>query len=203
MQAAEKLFTSRRFHEITLEDVTREAGVGKGTVYRYFEDKDDLFFQTAMHGFEELCDLLEGSAGDNVAFPRQLLGACQQISRFFQRRGPLLRMMQGEELRMARCKTGLRREWHARRGRMVSALAKVLASGAAEGMVRRDIAPEVLAAFLMGMLRTHAREPELMDGPEALGLMVDLFLRGAGMDGQLSAAGEALTPAAAARGEGG
>ena len=30
MQAAEKLFSSRRFHEITTDDVAREAKVGKG-----------------------------------------------------------------------------------------------------------------------------------------------------------------------------
>ncbi|NJL30924.1 MAG: TetR/AcrR family transcriptional regulator, partial [Phycisphaerales bacterium] len=30
------------------------AGVGKGTIYRYFKDKDDLFFSTAAQGFEDL-----------------------------------------------------------------------------------------------------------------------------------------------------
>ena len=44
MRAAEKLFTSRRYHEISLDAVVQEARVGKGTIYRYFQSKDDLFF---------------------------------------------------------------------------------------------------------------------------------------------------------------
>ena len=47
MRAAERLFHNRRFHEVTLEEVAEAAQVGKGTIYRYFADKDDLFFQVA------------------------------------------------------------------------------------------------------------------------------------------------------------
>ncbi|RPI59812.1 MAG: TetR/AcrR family transcriptional regulator, partial [Planctomycetaceae bacterium] len=59
MQAAEKLFTSRRFHEVTTDDIAKSAHVGKGTIYNYFKDKDDMFFQMATNGFDELCDLLQ------------------------------------------------------------------------------------------------------------------------------------------------
>ena len=43
MEAAERLFTSRRFHEITLEEVAQAAKVGKGTIYL-----DDLEILTEM-----------------------------------------------------------------------------------------------------------------------------------------------------------
>ena len=59
MKAAEHLFTNRRFHEITLDQVARAAGVGKGTIYLHFADKDDLFFQVATSGFTQLCEIIE------------------------------------------------------------------------------------------------------------------------------------------------
>jgi len=180
MRAAEKLFTSSRFHEVAVDDVCREAGVGKGTVYRYFRDKDDLFFQTAMSGFEELCRVLEGSASGGADFREQLVSACREISDFFRRRKSLFRMMQGEEWRMQGRKRELRRQWRASRDKMVSALAGLLAQGTAEGILRSDLSSEVLAAFLLGMLRTGAREPELAAHAEADSLCVDLFLEGAG-----------------------
>lgn len=180
MRAAEKLFTTGRFHEVTLDDVCREAGVGKGTVYRYFRDKDDLFFQTAVHGFDELCGVLDRSACDGADFRTQLLAACREISGFFRRRRSLFRMMQGEEWRLGRGKGDLRKKWHAGRGKMVAALSGLLAAGAKEGTLRGDVQPGVLAAFLLAMLRARAREPELADHSDSIALAVDLFLQGAG-----------------------
>ncbi|MBM4019010.1 MAG: TetR/AcrR family transcriptional regulator [Planctomycetes bacterium] len=179
MQAAERLFTSRRFHEITTDDVARVAGVGKGTMYRYFRDKEDLFFQTAMAGFDELCELLRRVA-DDAPFLEQLPAACRQVGRFFEARRQLFRMMQAEDFRLAISKGAVYERWMEHRRTLVAAMAGVLRRGVAEGVVRRDVPPDVLANFLLGMLRTRARDLE--DAPEPsrrLERVLDLFLRGA------------------------
>lgn len=181
MQAAEKLFTSRRFHEITTDDIAKQAKVGKGTIYRYFADKDELFFQTAMSGFDEMCDLLHRGGHEGEGFSQQLLRSCRQISQFFQRRRQLFRMMQAEEAPVPWRNDDMRRRWLANRGRLVAAVGAILAKGVAEGVLRKDIPPAVLASFLMGMLRTRARD--LHNAPEpmqSLELVVELFVRGAG-----------------------
>ncbi len=181
MQAAERLFTSRRFHEITMDDVAREAGVGKGTIYRYFQDKDDLFFRTATSGFDELCDLLRRKVPGNASFAQQLLIACGQIGRFFERRRQLSRMMQSEEGRMSWGSGQLHQRWMEHRKRLVAAVAEMIQKGVCEGQVRADIPPGVLANFLLGMLRTRGRD--LCDVPQAMRqheVVVDLFCHGAG-----------------------
>src|SRR3989442_15293376 len=43
LEAAARLFGNQHFHEVRMDDVATEAGVGKGTIYRYFEDKDELY----------------------------------------------------------------------------------------------------------------------------------------------------------------
>jgi len=180
MQAAEGLFTSRRFHEITLDDVAHRASVGKGTIYRYFKDKDDLFLQTAMSGFDELCELLKKPATDQAPFARQLLCVSRRISEFFRNRRPLFRMMQSEESRMHWCKGELRRHWFEHRKSLAAAVAGVLRRGVSEGAVRGDIAPELLASVLLSILRTYARD--LSQSPHqshSLKTLVDLFLQGA------------------------
>ena len=103
MQAAEKLFTSRRFHEITLDDIVHEAHVGKGTIYTYFKDKDDLFFQVATSGFGELCALLRRRVAGDAPFRQQLLQACKAATAFFEGRRQLSRMIQSEDARMCLC----------------------------------------------------------------------------------------------------
>lgn len=181
MRATETLFASRRFHEITLDEVIREAKVGKGTVYRYFKDKDDLFFETAMAGFDELCDVLLKAASRNDPFDEQLLRTCRRISAFFRKRRPLFRMMHSEEWRVQWRKGGFRRRWHDHRKRLDAAATEMIRRGIAEGALRRDIRPAILARFLLGMLRTRSRgAAHAVTGSGGLALVVDLFLRGAG-----------------------
>lgn len=177
MQAAERLFANRRFHEVTLDEIARAAGVGKGTIYLHFADKDDLFFQVANSGFSQLCGIVERGWPEGVPFHGGLLEVCRQISAFFQRRRQLLRMMQNEESRMGSGHGVMGERWRAHRRQLVAAVGKILAAGVREGAVRPDVPPEALAAFLLGMLRTRARE---LEGPEAVPIeaVVRLFLEG-------------------------
>ena len=43
LNVAVRLFATHRFHEARMEDISAAAGVGKGTLYRYFKDKDELY----------------------------------------------------------------------------------------------------------------------------------------------------------------
>ena len=179
MQAAEQVFRTRRFHEVTLEEVAQKADVGKGTIYLYFSDKDDLFFQTAVSGFDEMCELLVQSNPGKVPFRRELTDACRTISEFFRQRRPLFRMILSESDRVLGRGGSLRQRWLERRTKMTQALAEMLRRGVSAGEVRRDVPAEVLVEYLMGMLRTRATEldaaPEPLRGYET---MVDLFVHG-------------------------
>lgn len=50
LEAAARLFGARRFHEVRMDDIAAEADVSKGTLYRYFKDKEELY--TALLGRE-------------------------------------------------------------------------------------------------------------------------------------------------------
>jgi AcrR family transcriptional regulator len=43
LDTAARLFDKRRYHEVRMEDLAVKAGVAKGTLYRYFDDKEDLY----------------------------------------------------------------------------------------------------------------------------------------------------------------
>lgn len=43
LAAAGALFAAHRFHETRMDDIAQAAGVGKGTLYRYFRDKNLLY----------------------------------------------------------------------------------------------------------------------------------------------------------------
>jgi len=179
MQAAEKLFASRRYHEITVDDIVREAHVGKGTVYTYFKDKDDLFFQVAMSGFDELCDLIRCRVSGDAPLRERLLQACAATSAFFARRRQLFRMIQSEDARMSLCHGDACERWKERRQQLVEVLREILHAGQSDGDLRDDLAAEPMANFLLGLLRARARD--MRDGGDVVSddLVVDLFLNGA------------------------
>ena len=180
MQAAEKLFRTRQFHEIALDDVAQEADVGKGTLYLYFSDKEDLFFQTALAGFDELCELLRQDATDGVPLRLGLQRMCERVSEFFRARRPLIRLILDEGQRTLGRGGELRSRWLQRRKSMTAVVADFIARGTKTGEIRTDVPPAVLAEYFFGMLRTRAIE--LGDRPEASrshALLVDLFINGA------------------------
>jgi AcrR family transcriptional regulator len=179
MTGAEKLLGVRRFHEITMDDVARTAGVGKGTIYRYFRDKDDLFAQVATSGYDELNDLIRGVDPSRSARER-LAQACKLIGDFFAARRQLFRVMQTEEARLAAGTKGIRKRMFQQRYKIVDALAEVIRQGVEAGQIRDDIDPQVLAAVFLGMLRTRARD--LQDMPEPMRsheMILKLFFSGA------------------------
>ncbi len=56
LESAAQLFARHRYHEVRMDDIAEHAGVAKGTLYRYFHDKEDLYCALAIHGLERLFD---------------------------------------------------------------------------------------------------------------------------------------------------
>jgi AcrR family transcriptional regulator len=183
MQAAEELFRTRRIDEVTLDEIARQADVGKGTIYLYFSDKEDVVFQAMVSGLEEMCCLIRQIAAGNGTFHARLLRMCENIVVFFRDRRPLFRIILSEDQRVMENRgSGLRQRWRKRRKTMAEAVAVVIAQGMASGEIRADIPAGVLTEYLLGMLR--ARSWELEGWPEAQrshATVVDLFLNGAGL----------------------
>ena len=56
--AAAKVFATKPFHGVLIDEIASDAGIGKGTIYRYFETKSDLYFATTLHVLDRLAEAL-------------------------------------------------------------------------------------------------------------------------------------------------
>jgi len=54
LDAALEVFSLKGFHPATMDEIAEKAGVGKGTLYRYFETKEKLFAELVRLRLEEL-----------------------------------------------------------------------------------------------------------------------------------------------------
>jgi AcrR family transcriptional regulator len=75
--AAAELFVERGYAATRLEDVARRAGVSKGTLYLYFESKEDLFKAVVREGLVPALErgeqMLEEHQGSAASLLRELL----------------------------------------------------------------------------------------------------------------------------------
>jgi AcrR family transcriptional regulator len=64
LRAAEKVFATKGAALVTMDDIAHEADLGKGTLYLYFESKDELYLEIANRTVGELVEALEQSQHD-------------------------------------------------------------------------------------------------------------------------------------------
>ncbi|MEN6351158.1 MAG: TetR/AcrR family transcriptional regulator [Syntrophomonas sp.] len=57
--AALSLFTSESYKSVTVQDIAKAAEYGKGTLYQYFESKEDILIYIMERGIDELCREIE------------------------------------------------------------------------------------------------------------------------------------------------
>jgi TetR/AcrR family transcriptional regulator, cholesterol catabolism regulator len=53
LQSAANIFFAKGFHATSIEDVARDVGMLKGSLYYYIKSKDDLLFQLLLAGIED------------------------------------------------------------------------------------------------------------------------------------------------------
>ena len=59
IESASQLFSRMNYHEVMMEDVAKQASIAKGTVYNYFNTKEDLYFSIMKVRMENLVQSLK------------------------------------------------------------------------------------------------------------------------------------------------
>jgi len=54
LHAAERVFGKKGFHPATMNDIATEAEFGIGTIYNFFESKEEIFYQFFEHKLDEM-----------------------------------------------------------------------------------------------------------------------------------------------------
>lgn len=84
--AALRVFAQRGLHQTTLDDVAKEAGVSKGTIYLYFKNKEDLFIAAAQQVVPTLDELVSNRSASFSAeedFEQMLRSVARTMYRRF------------------------------------------------------------------------------------------------------------------------
>lgn len=186
LEAAFRVFGAQGLHQATLDDVAREAGITKGTIYLYFPSKAALFSAMLKSRVNDILPPLEAAgagAGPPVG-PDELAAFGRRLYRFMQSPAYLnmFRTIIGEAARFPEAAEGVYREGilaaNQRMGRL-------LARGIAAGHFR-DVDPLVASRAFAGMFLVFAVSQRLLGGeriypiPErtVVNTVVEIFFNG-------------------------
>ncbi len=172
LDAASTLFASSHFHEVRMEDISAKAEVGKGTLYRYFRDKEELFLallENAANDFQPMLDKALQLHSD----PIQRLKAIPKAAfRFFEDYPHLFQVIQQTEARI-----GLEHPWKKARAHTTNVICEILKELNQTGEFEIND-PLLLALIFQGGMRSlfhfapQPRSESMMDS------LVDTILYG-------------------------
>lgn len=149
LRAAVEVFARQGFYNTRVSEVAKAAGVADGTIYLYFESKDQLLLSLFEDRIEKLLAFLAKEIGA-IVDPEQKLRRIIELQ---------LGLLDGErELAevvtiIVRQSNSLLREHAAPKFvAYLDAIAKVVAQGQREGAFRSDISPHLVARAIFGAL---------------------------------------------------
>lgn len=86
LRAAREVFAQKGYHAATVDDITRLAGVAKGTFYLHFDEKRAVFLEVVRAFLALVKDIgrtLASGSGDEAAFFAQANRALSELVRVF------------------------------------------------------------------------------------------------------------------------
>ncbi|MFP4193437.1 MAG: TetR/AcrR family transcriptional regulator [Desulfobacterales bacterium] len=186
MTAAIKVFAEQGFHQATVSQVAKEAGVADGTIYLYFKNKADIlssFFsyrtRLVFDRFREAVDKAENAESKLKVLISLHLSEFQRdrdMAVVFQREALLARCIDEEVIR------------HTTRMYM-DILEDILRQGQAEGSVRRHLHIGLAKRFILGAVNEVINTWVVTGGTggddelvNMAGPLVDLYFKGLGKD---------------------
>jgi AcrR family transcriptional regulator len=174
LEAASRSFLSREFHEVLIDDIAALAGMGKGTIYRYFSTKEELFFVSVLHGLDNLHAVLSQELAEKDSPRARLSSIATQILQFTWNRRDLVTLLHRDERLFLRRKA----EFEERRQRIVALVAQAIEEGMRRGELR-EVNPLTGAEVFLGMLRGLNMWRRPTDTIEQLvAIALDVFLNG-------------------------
>lgn len=175
LSSAARLFARKPFHEVLMDDVADHAGIAKGTVYRYFANKDELFAAMAFSYMEDLAREI-AAVGQDGTFDVRLHRMLVRMVEIIQQRNDFFQVMQRNECNLWATKS---REFMQRREVIRDHFVRAIEAGIQSGQLRCPFEARLAGDMLLGMIRSVLRFNTPPPAPKALADMaMHLFLHG-------------------------
>jgi AcrR family transcriptional regulator len=189
IDAAERVFFSKGYSVATMDDISQEAELSKGTLYLYFNTKEELYLAVTLRGFKILYDLFETAAAGQEQGLQQLTEIGRAYVRFSkEHHGHFKNLMFFESKSLEFDKPSPWLEaFEEQSGYIFGKLTEVIETGIHDGSLRSDVDPVMMPLLLWAqfngilqliMAKGEMLEPHFNIGPDDLIEYVFQVVRG-------------------------
>ncbi len=175
LHSAAELFADREFDLVLIDEVAAHAGVGKGSVYRQFKSKEELYAAVVIDGFTELQLEIRAALAGCTSMSDQLATIVRHTVRFFWSRRQFFALLHDPKA----LPLSQERQYRSQRNELSRLISTVLDDGVKRGAMRPGIDTRIAAESLLGMIRGINRYGREYTTPErAVDIVTSIFLAG-------------------------
>lgn len=179
INAAEKLFFSRSYDNVSMNDIASEVELSKATLYLYFKDKESLFFAIVLHGARILNAIYLGCSKLDITGIEKIKAIGQGFYEFTQNYPDYFRILcySGSE-RFCNADNDDAKEILELTQDNIELISKAFKDGIEDGTVRSDLDPLEMAIYLcVARLSVLNLDPRWKMALQAGGISYDRFLK--------------------------
>jgi AcrR family transcriptional regulator len=183
ISTAAGMFAAQPYHKVRLDDVATTAGVGKGTLYVYFQSKEELYFTIIYEGVGYLLERLKTQlAVDHSCAMHRLRTIVSELVDFNFQYPQFFEVIRS---------VGLPKnvaQWDAQREQLFELIEQTIRAGVAAAEMR-DAHPKLTARFIPGLVRSAMLFAQSEITPELLKQQICSLLEsglGCGLPSKLS-----------------
>ncbi len=152
LKASMKIFTLKGFHNTKIEDISLEAGVGKGTVYQYYESKTHLFEEMVFYYIEMYKLQLIEITREDISLREKLLKIAVHNSKHM---ADHFDMVQKLDVRADMISDRLKKTIMHKKKEMFTAIGYAMDHAIEKGEIRPDIDKEVVISSYFGAIHGY------------------------------------------------
>jgi TetR/AcrR family transcriptional regulator, fatty acid metabolism regulator protein len=181
LEAAVKVFADLGFHQSTISQIAREAGVADGTIYLYFKNKDDILVQFFSYKTKQVFDRFKEAVDSADAPVEKLRNLIQRHLSEFQRDRNMAIVYLAETRRKNRV---VEKQIRIMSKMYFDLVAEIIAQGQQNGTIRSGLYLGLVKHFILGSvdeaINTWLHSGDKYDLASMTDPLVDLFIKGIG-----------------------
>lgn len=210
LQAAEEVFSHHGYEKATLDEIIALADVGKGTVYKYFGNKEQLFYKLVADKNAPFVERLQQAVAGEQSFEEKLKAYFREMVAFYVANSTLWQIIcfemlgasngcrvennDGEFVVVSRYNSMQLTEelkerilrYHQLLYAEFDILHRLISQAMEKSLLKKDCVPEIATKFVffgvaMSIFNPNAVETLEMPVEQAAEVIVDHFLRGNGV----------------------